>query len=266
MTDLKKILTPNAVFAVAKRTWGYDMDFYSGSSVRTAIANKQPRLLSADIPIYSSRVTIYQNTNADTLYAKPVEYPNEKEDDDDKNTLVDDDASLAEKDAFDKDDLDDKSVLEDDTQPVFEMNGKHAVTTAYRSKYMRSKYTVEVIGYDKPVTLERGSHYLSIKKKFELGDVQYMVFGKKNTIFIKNVKTDDVICTFDIPRMSKRKAGVLRLSMSGESSLYERLAVLSVMIVEVKFIYELLHASWEGAIYAGIQNGMAKATSSKNKY
>lgn len=229
MADLRKILTPTATFAVAKRTWGYDMDFYSGSSVRTALANKQPRLFSADIPIYSSRVTIYQNTNADTLYASPAEYPNEKEDDD-KDTLVDD-ASLAEKDTFDKEDLDDKSVLEEDTQPVFETNGKHAVTTAYRSNYMRSKYTVEVIGYDKPITLERGSHYLSIKKKFELSGVQYIVFGKKNTISIKNIKTDDIICTFDIPRMSKRKAGVLRLSMSSESSLYERLAVLSVMIV-----------------------------------
>lgn len=149
MQNLDEILKPNGVFAVARRRWGYDHDLWQGSSVSEALKTGKPKVFSVEIPIYSSRVTIYQNTDANTLSAHLDDYQNG---DDNKQTLVDND-SIADKNSMYKGvDIEEKSILEeDDNQPIFDSGGKYAISTSYRSKYMRSRYTTEIIGYNKTI-------------------------------------------------------------------------------------------------------------------
>lgn len=260
MQSLEELLTPNAVFATARRRWGYDHDLYQGSSVSTALKNRQPKVFSVEIPIYSSRVTIYHNTNASTLAANPDEYENGANDD--NRTLVDNE-STADKDSLykgSKGDMDGKSVLEEDHPPVLELAGKRAITTSHRSRYMRSRYTVELIGYPgKEITLDRGSHYLSIKKKFKLDGVEYIVEGKKYDIIIRNLTTSDIVCRYEIKTFAKHKSGVLRLSMSPKSSLYDRAVMFSViMVVGITHIYSALANEVCRSLNLSLKRGMLR--------
>ncbi|TIA85831.1 hypothetical protein E3P99_03876 [Wallemia hederae] len=269
--ELSEIITPNAVFASARRRWGYDHDLYAGSSISSALKQKQPKIFSVEMGVYSTRVTLYQNTLASTQSARVGDYV----DDDDNRTLVGEESGEGKEGLEKSDDTKQAyadSVLAGDNDndeavpPILERSGKKALSTAYRAKYMRSAYTVEIFGFPgQEITLERGSHYLSIKKRFTLAGQQYVVEGKRYDLVIRNLATNDIVCTYSIKTFAMHKSGVLRFSMPANSSLYERLAMFTIILVEWKFINECCHGSLEGVVYAGVLSGMAKATSSRIK-
>lgn len=58
-----------------------------------------------------------------------------------------------------------------------------------------------------------------------------MIQGQKFSIIIKNIKTGDIICSYELKTFAKHKSGVLKFFMSPNSSLYERLVVFSMMMV-----------------------------------
>ncbi|TIB07114.1 hypothetical protein E3P92_04034 [Wallemia ichthyophaga] len=276
MQSLEQVLSHNSEFCVARRRWGYDHDLYQGSSLTEALKRSRPKVFSVEMAIFASRVTIYHNTDASTRSANADEYAEYADNDTLAETLVDSN-SIVDKDSLYKDaddvkyfnDSDSKSTLSTSNtlnKDIIEIPGKQAISTSHRSKYMRSRYTVAIVGHPgEEITLNRGSHYFSIKKKFTLNGKEYLVEGKKFDVIISNIATGEVLCRYQFKTFAKHKSGVLIMSMPVDSVLYERIVVFTVMMVELKFLTEAAHATWEGLFVAGVNNSMAKATSSRIK-